>query len=163
MRVARRVVLALLLIAAAAGSADPVYLDELIETPLATLQQQFPKLRREGCYQIATERYLMIEIDRKDRKPWRVVIASTVPCRRAEDGPLLDVRERTGIELGESTVKIVEKLGRPDASATPEAAQRRLGETEYLFMCRVSDGCARHTSVFVREGIVTAISQWYSE
>ena len=161
MRVAGAV-LTLLLITTGAGAQEPVYLDQLMEMPLASLQQYFPKLRKEGCYQIASERYLMIDMDR-DRKPWRVVLASSLPCRRAENGPALDVRERANIDLGHSSVEIVEKMGRPDASTKPEAAMRRLGELEYLFMCRVSEGCARHTSVFVREGTVTAISEWYSE
>jgi hypothetical protein len=40
---------------------------------------------------------------------------------------------------------------------------RKLGETEYFYICRVSEGCARHTSVLIRDGVVTAISEWYSE
>ena len=162
MRVAYAV-LALLLVAGSAPAADPVYIDQLMEMPLASLQQQFAGLRKEGCYRIGDERYLLIGIDKKDRKPWRVVIASLPPCKRAEDAPLLDVRERRGIEIGQRTTEVVEKLGRPDAAAAPDAAFKRLGDTEYFYICRISEGCARHTSVFVRDGIVTAISEWYSE
>lgn len=156
-------VVALFAIISSAFAADPIYLDQLMEMPLSTLQQQFPRLRNEGCYQIGPERFLMIDINRKDRKPSRVVIASAAPCRRPEEGPVLDVRERTGVNLGDTTRDILDKLGRPDASAPPDAALKRLGETEYFYLCRVSDGCARHTSVFMRAGIVSAIAAWYSE
>jgi hypothetical protein len=54
-------------------------------------------------------------------------------------------------------------MGRPDASAPPEVQLKKLGDTEYFFICRVSAGCARHTSVFLRDGLVTAIAEWYSE
>ena len=67
------------------------------------------------------------------------------------------------MELGDSTVDIVEKMGRPDASAAPETALKTLGDTEYFYVCRVSEGCARHTSVFIRDGLVSAIAEWYSE
>lgn len=152
-----------LLFAAGAG-ADPVYLDQLMETPLATLQQQFPGLRREGCYRVAAERYVLIDIDRKEGKPSRVALTNTAPCRRPEDlETALDVRHRKGVELGDRTVAVLEHMGRPDASAAPEPALKRLGDTEYFYICRVSEGCARHTSVFVREGLVSAIAEWYSE
>jgi hypothetical protein len=155
---------ALLCLAAAnAHAADPVYLDELVETPLATLQQRFTTLKKEGCYAIASNRFLAISIDKKDAKPWRVTLAAEPPCRRPENGPAVDVRARSGVELGETTGEVVRRLGRPDAAAPPEATQKRLGETEYFFICRISEGCARHTSVFVRQGVVSAISEWYSE
>lgn len=163
MRVAIAVLTLLLTTVSIHAQQEVLYLDQLMEMPLASLQQQFPKLRKEGCYQIAADRFLWIDMDKRDRKPWRVAISSSLPCKRAENGPALDVRERAGIDLGESTVKIVEKMGRPDASAAPEAPLRKLGETEYFYICRVSEGCARHTSVFVRDGIVTAIAEWYSE
>jgi hypothetical protein len=157
------VIVALLAVGSGAFAADPIYLDQLMEMPLATLQQQFPRLRTEGCYQIAADRFLVIDIDKKDRKPSRVLIASATPCRRAEEGPLLDVRERAGIDLGESTRDVLAKMGRPDASAPPDGNFKKLGETEYFYICRVSEGCARHTSVFMREGFVSAIATWYSE
>jgi hypothetical protein len=153
----------LLFVAVSSGAADPVYLDELIETPLASLQTQFPDLRREGCYRLADGHFLQITMDRKDGKPWRVTFASVAPCRRADDGPAVEIRHRSGIALGDSTGAILEKLGRPDASAAPDPAQRRLGDTEYFYICRVSEGCARHTSIFIKDGLVSAISEWYSE
>jgi hypothetical protein len=151
----------LLLVTVSSHAADPLYLDEIIEMPLAELQTQFPGLRKEGCYRIADNRYLLLTMDKKDGKPWRVAISVSVPCKRAEEMPL-DVRERKGIELGDSTVQIVEKIGRPDASAAPETALKRLGETEYFYVCKVSESCARHTSVFIRDGLVSAIAEWYS-
>ena len=151
----------LLLVAVSSRAADPLYLDQIIEMPLATLQQQFPGLRKEGCYRIGTGRYLLLTMDKKDGKPWRVALTADEPCRKPEDGPVLDVRERKGVELGDSTVSIVEKMGRPDASAVPETALKRLGDTEYFYVCRVSEGCARHTSVFIRGGLVTAVAEWY--
>ena len=155
---------ALLFFAAAnAYAADPLYLDELAETPLVTLQQLFTTLKSEGCYALANERYLAISIDKKDQKPWRVTLASRPPCRRPETGPDVDVHARSGVELGDTAGEVVQRLGRPDASAAPEGTQKRLGETEYFFICRVSEGCARHTSVFVTRGVVSAISEWYSE
>lgn len=152
----------LLLVSVSSRAADPVYLDELIETPLTTLQAQFPGLRKEGCYRVASGRYLLITLDKKDGRPWRVALSADEPCRKVEDGPLLDVRDRKNVELGDSTIAVVEKMGRPDASAAPETALRRLGETEYFYVCRVSEGCARHTSVFIRAGLVSAIAEWYS-
>jgi hypothetical protein len=40
---------------------------------------------------------------------------------------------------------------------------RRFGEMEFFYICRVSEGCARHTSVFLKGGVVSAIVEWYSE
>jgi hypothetical protein len=153
----------LLLVTASSRAADPVYLDQLIETPLSTLQTQFPGLRKEGCYRVASGRYLLLTMDKKDGRPWRVALSAEEPCRRAEDGPLLDVRQRKGVELGDSTVMIVEKMGRPDAAAAPETALKKLGDMEYFYVCRVSEGCARHTSVFIRNGLVSAMAEWYSQ
>jgi hypothetical protein len=144
-------------------TAEPVFIDQLMEMSLSALQQQFPKLRNEGCYRIAPERYLWIDMEKKDKKPWRVALTSTPPCRRPEEGPVVDVRDRSGLDLGTRTREVLEKLGRPDASAAPENAFKQLGETEYFYICRVSEGCARHTSVFMRDGVVTAIASWYSE
>ena len=153
-----------LLFAGSAISADPVYIDQLMEQPLATLQQQFPGLKKDGCYRIGADRFLLIEIEKKDQKPWRVVLTSRAPCRRPEDTPVaVDVRQRKGVELGDRTTELLEKMGRPDAAATPESALKKLGETEYFYICRVSEGCARHASVFLREGVVTAVAEWYSE
>jgi hypothetical protein len=153
-----------LLPASTALAADPVYIDQLIEMPLPTLQQQFPGLKKEGCYRIGDTRWLFIAIDKKEPKPWRVVVSSVQPCKRAEDlAAALDVRERAGVELGQTTQEMLAKLGRPDASAAPESAMKRLGEIEYFYICRVSEGCARHKSVFVGDGKVTAIAEWYSE
>ena len=154
---------ALLVVTAGAHAADPVFLDELAETPLASLQVQFPSLKTEGCYALAGGRYLAISIDRKDEKPWRVTLAAEPPCGRPQSGPPIDVRVRSGVELGDDKPAVINRLGRPDASAPPEADQKRLGDTEHFFICRVSEGCARHTSVFVKNGLVSAISEWYSE
>lgn len=156
-------VLSLLLVAAAASAQDPVYLDELAETPLARLQTMFPDLKKEGCYRIAEDRYVLITIDKKDQKPWRVVLASAPPCRRAETGPAIDVRLRAGVDLGQSQLAVVQRLGRPDTAAPSETSMRRFGETEFFYVCRVSEGCARHTSVFLKDGAVSAIAEWYSE
>ena len=153
-----------LLVAGSALAADPVYLDALVESPLSTLQQQFPTLRKEGCYRIGADRYLWIEIDKKDQKPWRIVLSSVAPCRRPEDLPAaLDVRHRSEVVLGSKTLDVLAKLKRPDASAPPDGPLRKFGDTEYFFICRVSEGCARHTSVYMRDGLVTAIAEWYSE
>ena len=161
---ARFAVLVLVLLVAVGAAADPVYLDELMEMPLATLQQQFPGLKKEGCYRVAADRYVLIDIEKKEGKPWRVALSNTPPCKRTEDlATALDVRHRKGVEIGQRTVDVLRLMGRPDASAPPEPAFKRLGDTEYFYICRLSDGCARHTSVFVRDGLVSAISEWYSE
>lgn len=156
-------VLPLLLFAVAAGAQDPVYLDELAETPRARLQTTFRDLKKEGCYRIAGDRYVLITIDRKDQKPWRVVLASAPPCRRAETGPAIDVRSRAGVELGQSQLAVIQRLGRPETAAASETSMRKFGETEFFYICRVSEGCARHTSVFLKDGVVSAIAEWYSE
>ena len=154
----------LALLFAVGAAADPVYLDQLMEMPLATLQQQFPGLKKEGCYRIAADRFVLIDVDRKEGKPWRVALTDTAPCRRPEDlAAAPDVRHRKGVDLGQRTIDVLQTMGRPDASAPPEPALKRLGDTEYFYICRVSEGCARHTSVFVRDGLVSAISEWYSE
>lgn len=153
----------LLMIAVSSRAADTVYLDELIESPLSALQARFPGLRKEGCYRVGEERYLLITMNKKGGKPWRVTLASEAPCRKPSDVAALDVQERSGVLLGNSSVEVVEKLGRPDASADPDPALRRLGDIEYFYICRVSEGCARHSSVFIRDGVVSAISEWYSE
>ena len=153
----------LFLVTANAHAADPLFLDQLAETSLATLHQQFPNLKTEGCYALANDRYLAISIHKKDQKPWRVTLAAEPPCRRPEAGPDVDVRARSGVDLGDTSAAIIKLLGRPDAASEPEADQKRLGDLEYFFICRVTEGCARHTSVFVKSGVVTAISEWYSE
>ncbi|HYI09320.1 MAG TPA: hypothetical protein VEK57_09625 [Thermoanaerobaculia bacterium] len=159
-----KVALAFVLLLFAAGSvaAQPVYIDQLMEMPQDQLLQTFPGLKREGCYRIAENRFVLIAMDKKDRKPWRVAIAAGDVCRRSEDA-VIDVRHRKGIDLGDTTIAIMEKMGRPDASAAPEDKQKKLGEIEYFYICRLEESCARHTSVFIRDGIVTAISEWYSE
>jgi hypothetical protein len=93
-----------------------------------------------------------------------VVLTGSAPCRRPEDTAVaVDVRQRKGVELGDRTTQLLAKMGRPDAAAAPEAALRKLGDTEYFYICRVSEGCARHSSVFIRDGVVTAIAEWYSQ
>jgi hypothetical protein len=155
---------AALLFAGSALAADPVYIDQLMEQPLSALQRQFPGLKKDGCYRIAADRYLFIEMEKKEQKPWRVVLTGTAPCRRPDDlAVAMDVRQRKGVELGERTSAILAKMGRPDAAAAPEAMLKKLGDTEYFYICRVSDQCARHTSVVVKEGVVTAIAEWYSQ
>ena len=152
-----------LAVAFASHAAEPVYLDQLMETPLATLQAQFPGLKKEGCYGISGGRYLLITMDKKDGKPWRVTVTSEQPCRRPEDAGVMEVRQRHGVQLGDTTVMVLEKMGRPDASAPPETALKKLGDLEYFYVCRVSDQCARHNSVFIKGGVVTALAEWYSE
>jgi len=155
-------VLALLI--AAGAAAEPVYIDQLMETKLATLQETFPGLKKEGCYRVAAERYVLIDIEKKDGRPRRIVLTTEPLCKRAEDlAAALDVRHRQGVELGMRTVDVLRIMGRPDASAAPEPAFKKLGDSEYFYICRVSEGCARHTSVFVRDGVVSAISEWYSQ
>lgn len=157
------VFVSLLLVAASSHAADPVYLDQLIEMPLSELQTQFAGLRKEGCYRIAPDRYLLLTMDKKDGKPWRVALSAAEPCRKSVDGPQLEVLHRKGVNLGDSTVAVVEKMGRPDAAAAPETALKRLGDMEYFYVCRLSDSCARHTSVFIKDGLVSAIAEWYSQ
>src|SRR5688500_7675884 len=121
-----RVALAFVMLLLAAGVvAEPVYIDQLMETPLQTLQKSVPGLKREGCYQLAPDRYVMISIDKKDGKPWRVALAAADACRRAEDAAV-DVRHRNGVDLGDTTISVIEKLGRPDASAAPETKLKQL-------------------------------------
>jgi hypothetical protein len=158
------IALTALLFAGATLAADPVYIDQLMEQPLASLQQQFPGLKKEGCYHIGGNRHVLIDLDKKDQKPWRIVLAAgPAPCRRAETAAAIDLRQRKGVELGDGSAVLLSKMGRPDAAAAPESSLKKLGDTEYFFICRFSEGCARHTSVFVREGVVTAIAEWYSE
>jgi len=161
----RRVALGavLLLIAFGANAADPIYLDELMETPLAKLQATFPQLTKEGCYRVAENRYVLITIEKKDQKPWRVVLASEPPCRRFETGPAIDVRERAGVELGESQIEVVKKMGSPEMSAQADKDNKRFGDWEFFYICKVSADCARHTSIYIRNGNVTAIAEWYSQ
>jgi hypothetical protein len=162
MRVALSV-LSLLFVAVSSRAADPVYLDELMETPVAKLQTIFTDLRKDGCYRIAPDRYIRVTIDKKDQKPWRVVLASAPPCRRAETGPAIDIRSRAGVELGQSQMAVIERIGRPETAAPAESDMRRFGDMEFFYVCRVSEGCARHTSIYFKDGVVSAISEWYSE
>jgi hypothetical protein len=155
--------LVILILATASLAAEPLYIDEMMETPASELRRAFRDLRTEGCYRIGEQQFLLISIDKKDQKPWRVVLSSVEPCRRPVDVAALEVRARSGIRTGDSAMIVLEELGRPDTSAAPERALRPLGETEYFYLCRVEEGCARHTSVFFNNGIVTAIAEWYSE
>lgn len=165
MRIAFTVVVFLVaLLIAGTLTAEPIYLDAMMEMQLAELQKDFPNLRKEGCYRIGADRFLLIEIEKKDQKPSRIILSSVAPCRRPEDTAVaLDVRHRKEIDLGSKSLEVLEKMKRPDASAPPDGALRKLGDTEYFYICRVSEGCARHTSVFMRDGVVSAISEWYSE
>jgi len=153
----------LLFVAVTASAADPVYLDELMESPVPRLQTVFTDLRKEGCYQIATDRYLLVTIEKKDQKPSRIVLASAPPCKRAENGPALNIHERSGVELGDARAAVVQRLGRPETALPSDPNMKRFGDTEYFYICRVSEGCARHTSVFFKGGIVSAIAEWYSQ
>lgn len=156
-------VLALLFVAGGAAG-DPVYLDQLMETPVEALREMFPGLKKEGCFRVAAERYVLIDINKKDGKPWRVALTDVAPCKRPEDlSAALDVRHRKGVMIGQKTTEVLAIMGRPDASAAPEPSLKRLGDMEYFYICRVSEGCARHTSIFVRNGLVSAIAEWYSE
>ena len=156
-------VLSLLFVSISSHAAEPVYLDELMEMPLPQLQAQFPGLKKEGCYSVGGGRFLLIAVDRKEGKPWRIVLTAEAPCKRPDVGPAIEVRQRKGVQLGDSSLEIVEKLGRPDASAPPETALKRLGDLEYFYVCRVAEMCARHTSVFMRGGVTSAIAEWYSD
>ena len=155
--------LSLLLVAFAANAADPLYLDQMMETQLPALQSMFPDLKKEGCYQIGENRYLLVTIEKKDQKPWRIVLASTPPCKHAEIGPQLDIRERAGAELGQTQLQVIQKMGRPETALPSDPDMKKFGDMEYFYVCRVSDGCARHTSVFMKGGTVSAIAEWYSQ
>ena len=163
MKTAAIVLAAFMSVAAHAQDEAPLYLDQMMEMPVATLQTSFNGVGSENCFQIGEGRYMLIDIQRNDQKPWRVALSSVEPCRRPRNIPPVHVFERQGVRLGYSTIEVVEVLGRPDASAEPETDLRRLGEIEYFYMCRVSEGCARHKSIFMRDGVVTAIAEWYSE
>ena len=152
-----------LFVAFAGYAAEPVYLDQLMETPLATLQAQFPGLKKEGCYSIGGNRYVLISMDKKEGKPWRVTVTSEQPCKHPQDAGLMEVRQRHGVQLGDTTVTVLEKMGRPDASSAPEPKLAKLGEVEYFYVCRVSEQCARHNSVYIKDGVVSAMAEWYSE
>ena len=154
---------AIALAAAAPAAGDPIHIDELVESPLSTLQSLFPGLRDDGCYAIGEGRFLLINIERKEQKPWRVALSSVEPCRRPAAASPIDVVERQGVALGQSAIEVVERLGRPDAAAAPERSLERLGEIEYFYICRVDEGCARHKSILMRDGVVTAIAEWYSQ
>ena len=162
MRVAS-IAFALLLTAGSAAAADAVYLDQLVETPLAQLQTQFDGLKKEDCYRIAADRWVMISIDKKDQKPWRIVLGSVEPCKHSHDGPSIDIRERRGVEIGDAVGVVVQKMGAPDTASNADASMRKFGDMEYFYICRVEEGCARHTSIFLKGGVVTAIAEWYSE
>lgn len=162
MRVAS-IAFALMLLAGSAMAADVVYLDQLVETPVAQLQTRFDGLKKEECYRIGENRWVMISIDKKDQKPWRIVLASVEPCKRPHDGPDLDIRERRGVQIGDAVGIVVQKMGAPDTASHADASMRKFGDMEYFYICRVEEGCARHTSVFLTGGVVTAIAEWYSE
>jgi hypothetical protein len=156
-------VLSVVLFAGSVRAADPLYLDQLIESPQASLEARFGAMKKESCFQLAPDRYLLISMGKKEAKPWRVVLSSVEPCKKPVPAPNLEIRERNGIDLGDNTVTIVQRLGRPDAAAKPDPALKKLGETEYFYICRVSEGCARHTSILISGGTVSAIAEWYSE
>jgi hypothetical protein len=158
------VVLALLMTASARLHADAVFIDELMQTPLDVLQTHFEGLKRDGCYRLPDGRYVLLNVDRKTKKPQRVVISASEPCKRPADARTpIELRHRGGIAIGDTTLVVLEKMGRPDASAAPGSDFRQLGDLEYFYVCRAEAECLKHTSVFVREGVVTAISEWYSE
>lgn len=149
---------------AAAEPQGPLYIDDVVEAPLEQLQSVFPGLQKEGCYRINDSAHLLLTIDEKAEKPWRVVLASAPPCGEVEDiAGFLDIRHRSGVRLGDSAERVVERLGRPEMSDAPQPPHRGLGDIEYFYLCRVSEMCARHTSIFLRRGKVIAIAEWYSQ
>ena len=157
-------VLALMMIVSGSIAADPVYIDQLMETPVETLQTHFAGLKRNGCYKLQDGRFVLVNVDRKTGKPWRIALSAGEPCRSADEVRTpMDLQHRKGLLLGEGTAAILEKLGRPDAMTETEPKLEMLGEMEYFFICRVDQDCARHTSVFTRDGMVTAIAEWYSD
>lgn len=157
-------VLALMMVVSGGIAADPVFIDQLMETPLDALQTHFADLKKDGCYRLADGRFVLINMDRKAGKPWRVALAVAEPCRRPDDVRTpMDLQHRKGIALGDGTAAVLEKIGRPDAMTEAEPKLRNLGDTEYFYICRVEQDCARHTSIFTRDGVVTGIAEWYSD
>lgn len=157
-------VLALTFAISGSIAADPVYIDQLMETPVEALQTHFAGLRKDGCYKLPDGYFVLVNIDRKAGKPSRVALAATEPCRRPQDVRTpMDLRHRKGVAIGDGTGAILEKMGPPDAMSDAEPKLRQLGETEYFYICRVDQDCARHTSIFTRDGLVTAIAEWYSD
>ena len=106
--------LSLLALAVPAKAADPVYLDQLIETPLNALQAQFPNLKKEGCYRTGEGRYHA----EQEHHPAAVRDAPDLRMGRAAEshtgdelpGPLVEVPGRFGVRLGHQS----HPPGRPD-------------------------------------------------
>lgn len=157
-------VLALTLAVSGSIAADPIYIDQLMETPLDALQTHFAGLKRDGCYTLPDGRFVLVNVNRGEQKAWRIAITADAPCRRpAAVRTPMDLQQRKGVAIGDSAADVVAKLGRPDAATDTDSKLRKFGDSEYFYVCRVDQECARHTSIFMRDGLVSAIAEWYSE
>ena len=157
-------VLALSIAVGGSTAADPIYIDQLMDTPLAALQTHFSGLRRDGCYTLADGSFVLVNIDRKEGKPWRVALTADPPCRRPTPVRTpMDLQQRKGVAIGDRLTDVVAKLGGPDAITDTDSKLRQFGDSEYLYICRSDQACVRHTSIFMRDGLVSAIAEWYSE
>lgn len=156
-------VLALTIAVGGSTAADPIYIDQLMDTPLSALQTHFPGLKRDGCYSLADGRFVLVNVHRREEKPWRVAITAEAPCRRpAAVRTPMDLQQREGVAIGDTTAEVIGRLGSPEAATQTDSNLRNLGDSEYLYICRTSQ-CVRHTSIFMRDGAVSAIAEWYSE
>ena len=65
-------------------------------------------------------------------------------------------------ELGYTALAITDECSLAGV-VRAHTALKKLGDLEYFYVCRVSDQCARHNSVFIKNGVVTALAEWYSD
>lgn len=161
-------------ILSACSSSAPRHLDDLLDTPVQTVERRYGPGSYFRCYELPGSRFLTLGVDDEDpSRFWSIELADSSGCETAMP-PNIEVPTtfKIGVNLGDSVEKVLAVLGQPDSiltkapdgsSAETLARFTQLGGTEYVFDCKKPPTCSWVTSVFARGGKVSAISIWYTD
>lgn len=166
--------LACCILLAACASAPPRTLDDLLDAPVASVEHWYGPGTYLRCYQLGDSRFINLDVDEGDpRQFWSVELADVPECATTM-APNADMPStfKVGVDLGDTVEKALSILGRPDEvlKEAPEGSSdaaiarfKRLGGIEYIFRCKAPATCGTVTSIFARDGKVSAVSVWYSD
>ena len=159
---------------AACASAPPRAMDDLLDTPVASVERRFGPGSYARCYQISDGRFVNLGVDDEDpTRFWSVELADVSDCTTTMP-PLIEMPSKfnIGVDLGDPIEKALSVLGQPDSvlKQPPEGSSdeivlrfQRRGGIEYMYRCKAPPDCGSVTSIFARNGKVSAISISYSD
>lgn len=166
--------LACCILLAACASSPPRVLDDLLDSPVASVEQRYGPGSYLRCYQLGDSRFVNLDVDEGDPGHfWSVELADVSDCETTmAPNPGMPSTFNVGVDLGDPVEKALTVLGHPDEVLTeaPEGSSdaaiarfKRRGGTEYIFRCKTPATCGTVTSIFARNGKVSAISIWYAD